>query len=254
MIPEPIGEQELQAYVDNRLDAARRAAVEAYLAEHPDEAKRVQAYVQQNRALADLFDPVLREAVPTRLQHATRRGGLARSAWRVGAMAASLAAAVALGWFAHAQFAPPELAATSWTQRALVAHIVYAPEILHPVEVDATQEQHLAAWLSKRLGANVRIPDLQAAGFRLVGGRLLPDAPKPAAQFMYESASGTRLTLYVNPDASNRSSAFRYVQAGTVGSFYWIDGSFGYALTGEVAREQLLGVAEAVYRALNPAG
>ena len=37
----PIGEEELQAFVDDRLAGPRRAAVEAYLADHQDVAGRV---------------------------------------------------------------------------------------------------------------------------------------------------------------------------------------------------------------------
>ena len=37
-----------------------------------------------------------------------------------------------------------------------------------------------------------------------------------------------------------------------MGVFYWVDGPFGYALSGELERPQLLRVAESVYRALNP--
>ena len=36
-----IKEDELHAYVDNQLDVARRPAVELYLLDHPDEARRV---------------------------------------------------------------------------------------------------------------------------------------------------------------------------------------------------------------------
>jgi len=37
-----------------------------------------------------------------------------------------------------------------------------------------------------------------------------------------------------------------------VSVFYWVDGNFGYALSGEVRREQLLKVADVVYKQLNP--
>ena len=39
----PIGEDELQSFVDERLDEPRRAAVEAYLARHPELAERIAA-------------------------------------------------------------------------------------------------------------------------------------------------------------------------------------------------------------------
>jgi anti-sigma factor RsiW len=51
---------------------------------------------------------------------------------------------------------------------------------------------------------------------------------------------------------ANRETAFRYAREGQVGVFYWVDGPFGYALSGELDRPQLLRVAEQVYRALNP--
>jgi anti-sigma factor RsiW len=50
----------------------------------------------------------------------------------------------------------------------------------------------------------------------------------------------------------NRETAFRYAQEDKVGVFYWVDGPFGYALSGEIERAQLLAAAETVYRALNP--
>lgn len=37
-----------------------------------------------------------------------------------------------------------------------------------------------------------------------------------------------------------------------VGVFYWLDGSLGYALSGELERQQLLRAAEAVHHGLNP--
>ena len=117
----------------------------------------------------------------------------------------------------------------------------------------AREEAHLVSWLSKRLGAPLRAPHLSDAGYELVGGRLLPGEAGPAAQFMYQDTRGNRLTLYVRTTADgNHETAFRYAQESKVGVFYWVDGPFGYALSGELERPQLLRVAESVYRALNP--
>ena len=61
-----MNEERLHAYVDDALAAAERREVEAYLAAHPEEAVRVDAYRAQNRALHRLFDPVLgRIQIPT---------------------------------------------------------------------------------------------------------------------------------------------------------------------------------------------
>jgi anti-sigma factor RsiW len=71
---------------------------------------------------------------------------------------------------------------------------------------------------------------------------------------MYQSTRGTRITLYVRTEvADNRETAFRYAREGNVGVFYWIDRRMGYALSsGDVSKDDLLNVANAVYRQLNP--
>jgi anti-sigma factor RsiW len=138
-------------------------------------------------------------------------------------------------------------------RQAAIAHVVYTPEVRHPVEVGADQEAHLAAWLSKRLGASVKVPHLGETGYELVGGRLLPGATGPAAQFMYQDGRGQRLTLYVRTDAGgSRETAFRYARENNVGVFYWVDGPFGYALSGDLDKPELLRVAQLAYRQLNP--
>jgi anti-sigma factor RsiW len=258
----PVTEAELLAYVDQVLPEARRAEVEAWLSARPEEAERIAAYRRQNEELHALFNPVLDEPVPARLHAALK----ATSRWKsfrfaAGFMTMGLAVGTLAGWQLHAQRAPllgaggPGIA-----KNAAVAHATYSPEVRHPVEVGADQEQHLVAWLSKRLGTNVRAPKLEASGYNLVGGRLLPGEAKPAggpspvAQFMYQTTNGRRLTLYVRTEATNnRETAFRYALEGNVGVFYWIDRNVGYALSSaDLNREELLSAANVVYKQLNP--
>jgi anti-sigma factor RsiW len=247
--PAAVTETELHAYIDGQLEDARRVVVESYLAANPDEAERVRAYARQNEQLHALFDNTLDEPVPALLhvRPARRTPGPMR-------YAALLAAAVVGGVFGWTwRGAEPLIVTSSMPQQAALAHVVYVPEVLHPVEVGARDEAQLVSWLSKRLGAPLHAPRLTEAGFDLVGGRLLPGERGPAAQFMYQDAHGNRLTLYVrNALTGNRETAFRYAQEGKVGVFYWVDGTFGYALSGEIEKPQLLRVAENVYRELNP--
>lgn len=247
----PISEQDLHAYIDGELDAPRAAEVEAFLAENPAEAERVRHFRQQTAALRRLFDPIIEEPVAPRFeQFSSLRQRDWRAIGRYGAVAATLLLAVALGWTLRGLTTPPGMS-RSLAQQAMIAHAVYAPEVLHPVEVGANEEAHLSRWLSKRLGVEVRAPDLKAAGFELVGGRLLPNAPKPAAQFMYQNAAGARLTLFITPQQQGGETAFRYREEAGLGAFYWIDRDTGYALSGEADRATLLRIAELAYHALN---
>ena len=85
----PITEADLQAYVDQRLDAARRAEVEAWLAAHPDEAERIADYRRLGADLRGLYEPALLEPVPAALTYALSPGR--RRLTRVAAVAAWVA-------------------------------------------------------------------------------------------------------------------------------------------------------------------
>lgn len=241
---------ELHAWVDGHLDPARAAEVAAWLAVHPDETERLKSWKRQKELLHAAFDPVLEEPVPARLGDAATRRPPAR-AWRIAAAIGWLAIGVVAGYQLRGA-RPGEAATPALARNAAIAHVVYAPEVRHPVEVGADQEAHLVQWLSKRLGAPLKTPQFAAQGFELVGGRLLPGERGPVAQFMYQDHDGRRLTLYVKSDGDNRDTAFRYAQEGKVGVFYWLDGKLGYALSGELPRAELLAVAESAYRQLNP--
>jgi anti-sigma factor RsiW len=245
-----ITEADLHAYVDGVLPLARAAEVEAYLAERPEEAARLAAYREQKAAMRREFDPVLDEPPPPRL-HVPRPYWL-RPLLRYAAVVAAFALGGVIGWQLHAYKAVERAEAASWPRRAAIAHVVYSPEVRHPVEVGADQEAHLVTWLSKRLGTSLKVPHLGELGYALVGGRLLPGDRGPVAQFMYQDGKGQRLTLYirVNQDDS-RETAFRFAQENRVGVFYWLDRKLGYALSGEVDRDELLRIATAVYRQLN---
>lgn len=269
----PITEAELHAFVDAQLTPTRRAEVAQYLAERPDEAARVESWRQHRQLLHGLFDPVLDEPLPARLMlrpSATVlpwRGfaaGLAiavlsaGTAWTVrgslDAQAARLASADAAPRDAIVTAVGPSL--SGFALRAAVAHVVYSPDVRRPVEVGADQEQQLVAWLSKRLGTQVKPPSLDAIGYELIGGRLLPGETGPVAQFMYHDAGGQRMTLYVTREsarpAGKPETAFHFGQDGGVKVFYWVDRNFGYAISGGVDRQALLRVANEVYRQLAP--
>jgi len=175
---------------------------------------------------------------------------------RVAAAFAWIAVGAAAGWQLHDVFAPrtTAIAETPISRTAAIAHVTYSPEVRHPVEVGADQESHLVAWLSKRLGAKVRAPNLESVGYGLVGGRLLPGESGPVAQFMYQCKQGTRVTLYVRTEMpEHEETAFRYSDEGNVRVFYWIDRTFGYAVSSaDIGKDVLYKVANAAYAQLNP--
>jgi anti-sigma factor RsiW len=242
----PVTEDELHAYVDNELPAERRGDVEAWLTARPEDAARVQSW----RAMAELlharYDSVLDEPVPKRLELERLAGPPRR--WVVGAAAAALAAFVVgggTGWIAHGASSTPS-AFQSITGEALDAHRLYVVEVRHPVEVPGAERAHLQQWLTRRCGWKVHAPDLESAGLKLVGGRLLPGAAGPASFLMYEGASGERFTVYA-AKTTVQSTQMRYASQDRDGALFWAERGVGFVVIGSGDRDRLTQIAKLVY-------
>lgn len=246
--PTKINEAALHAYLDGVLEEERRLEVEAYLDANPAEADRLRAYEMQNEALRSHAQASALEPISPRLRRLARGRGVF-SPLRLAMAAAWLLIGGLGGWSLHGLLLPGAVPETALWKQARVAHLVFTPEVAHPVEVTADREKHLVAWLSKRLGKPLPTPRLSPAGFELMGGRLLASHSGPAAQFMFENASGKRLTLYVRRNAGeSATAAFRYGREGSVGVVSWTDGSLGYALSGDLKRPRLLRAAESLHQ------
>ena len=251
MTSQPITDNDLHAYVDGQLDAARRAEVEAHLAANAAAAKIVRDYRGLNRSLHESFDDVLNEPLPHAMVRVSRRRPM-EVLRRIAATLVLVVGGAAGGWVLNdVASSQTDSLAAAFPARAGIIHATYYAERRHAVEVAAGEKPHLVAWLSKRLGTEVQIPDLTEAGFQLVGGRMLPGETKPAAHFLYEDVEGGRVTLYMrHGDTGGSNTKFSFTSNGGVGVYYWINGPTGYAVAGGVDREVLLAAAKIVYRQL----
>jgi anti-sigma factor RsiW len=238
----------LHAYADGELDAHERHDVEQRFSSDPAARAEVEAWLAQKAALREAFDPVLDERVPSAITATLRRQG--RAEWlRPALIAAGLALLMmggAGGWFASHLWAPVETA--SIVDRAIAAYKVYAPEVRHPVEVAASDSDHLVSWLSKRIGQPLKLPDLTSEGYTLLGGRLLAAEDRPAAQLMYEDADKRRIAIFLAANSGGRDTAFLVTEKGDVTACYWLNEHLGFVITGETSRAKLMSVANDVYR------
>jgi anti-sigma factor RsiW len=258
-----VEEPELNAHLDGQLPSGRAAAVAAYLAAHPEAQARLQQYAQQQQVLRDAIAAQSAEPPPARLRvmrlaAAGRRRQLRRLAAAAAAVLLLFVGGVG-GWTARraeSRLALPEASGMrAFTSDAIDAYRVFSVEVRHPVEVDAGHETHLVQWLSKRLGRPLVVPDFAKLGFQLMGGRLLPSDNGAAAQLMYDDKKGSRLTVYYQPVGfAGAGTEFRYRQSGGIGTFYWSEEGFGYAIAGKADRDLLLKAAEIVYRQITATG
>jgi len=246
MMDLPVTADELHAYVDGALPADRHAAVEAWLAVHPTDAVHVAEWRAQADSIRAHYGAIASEPVPERfdLDRVTRP----RRNWRAIA-AATLAAAVigaVTGWIAHGVSAAAPSGFEQFSAEALNAHRLYITEVRHPIEVGAG-EDHLLPWLSRRVGASLRAPNLEAYSLKLLGGRLLPGPNGPAALFMYETPAGERYTFYCSR-ANTPRTALRYNAAGDAAAVLWVESEMGYVVSGPAERDRLIDIAQSAYR------
>jgi anti-sigma factor RsiW len=244
----PAGEQDLNSYVDGQLDPELRPVVERYLQANPDAARRVATDLAQRNALRAAFATYLTQPLPPELnlsrlieERLRRRPHIA---WQIAAaVVLSLAAGGAGGWMIHRPPQTPDRASRAMAaleHQAFASHAVYSPDRRHPIEVTATERDHLAQWLSNRLNRPVSPPDLSSFGYRLIGGRLLAtEQGNPAALFMYEDAGGNRMSLLMRPMAPNLHVPMAQWDRDNVNACSWIDKGLGYAILGPVSDTEL---------------
>ena len=244
----PVTEDELHAYVDGQLPADRLEAVSAWLATHPDAAAQVAAWRAQAEAVRAQYGAVINEPVPARFNF--DRVARGDRSWISMAAAAAVAAFLiggGIGWFAHGATAATPSPFERLATEALHAHNLYIREVRHPVEVNAQEHPHMTGWLSRRVGYDLPVPELQSMGLKLVGGRLLPGPDgNPAAFYMYEGQSGERFTIYCSR-TNAPDSALRYKDSDRTAALYWVDGKRGYVVSGPADRERMEKITQSIY-------
>jgi anti-sigma factor RsiW len=259
-----VTEDELHAFVDGELPSDRRDDVEAWLAAHAEDRARVTAWQSQREAVRARYGAVAAEPIPERLT--LQNLAMRRHGWRIGAANAAVLALLIGGlgggiggWLARGawddarlQSSPSDRGLAAYTAEAIEAYKIYTVEVRHPVEVPASDAEHLVQWLSKRVGYPLQAPNLDSVGLKLVGGRLLPGPTGPAAFFMYENAAGERYTLYCGR-SQGPATALRYDNGAAASAVYWASDDVVYVISGKGDRERLHSVAVAAHEQIETA-
>ena len=268
----PISEEDVHAYVDGTLSDERREEVERAIELNPALAARVSDYFSLNNMFHERYDRVLNEPVPARLRMPQKRRWLSAANWpQFAGMAAALVLGIGIGVGTNIgkDVAAPSAVTSSgmsntrpvsadasevFARKAALAHVVYMPSVNRPEQIGQDHEQDFVQYLANKLGTDVHPPMLTKSGFELAGGRILPGDDGPVAQFMYHNANGERVTLCISHRKVNaNTTAFKLYQEGPVNVFYWVDGDFGYAVSGGIDRKVMLQIAHDVYAQLTGA-
>jgi len=251
MTNRPITEDDLHAYVDGVLEPEREAEVAAYLEGHPDMARRVAAFSDQRDLLRQALAPIADEPLPSRLNLSgmiEKRQRRPSPVWWAVAAMLMLSIGGLGGWVMRGSLQTSSGGLAALAQEAAYSYSVYAPDRVRPVEMRASDSAQLVQWVSNRLKQPVKLPDLTASGYRLMGGRLIATSHGPAAMFMYDDDRGDRLVVLTRPMISDQSAPMAPHSGGDVSGFAWADGGMGYSLVGQAAAEALRPIANEVRR------
>lgn len=245
----------VDAAIDGHLSQSEQAHLDQMLARDPALAARLTRDRHLSALLAQSVpdpDPDHLSALLARACAASRTRAAPALSWRVAAAMVFFAAGLGTGLVLPPRTAPQPIAANtgldSFARQAKAAHLLYVGEVLHPVEVAGSEQDHLQTWLSKRLGATVIAPRLEGSGFTLIGGRLLPAGDRASALFMYENDRGDRISLLATHGPSRSDQSFRYADQDGALTISWQDGPWSYALVGALSRATQDGIARDIQK------
>lgn len=247
--------EKLSAFLDGELPDAEMREIENALTESAELQSELEELMAADAVAQAEFAATLDEPVPMELAAAIRNApsgrevandaGVPSSRTWLRAVAALVMLAIggSAGYFAGVSQGQQVAAAPGWLDDIADYHRVYAGQGRHLVEVPAAEADHIQTWLTKSVGAEVRVPDLSAHGLTFQGARLLVAAGKPVSQLMYTDAEKRVVALcLIQSDAprdgfhDRNIGAFDMVTWGARNANLVIIGDQGRSDLSEIAR------------------
>lgn len=252
MTQTPSIEEQLSAYLDGEMTAEERAAFEDRLEADPSLAERAARWQQTD----DLLQSLVPEPSDSHMDRLLVANTPQAPRWPMRKVA-GLALVFALGagggfglneWRQSQN--PAQVLIVQATMDATTAHRIFTAEARHAVEVGPDETEHLETWLGKRMGREMAVPQLDSLGLTFVGGRLLPSGGKAAAQYMYETADGERVTVYMARTEAETQSAQRFLRDDGLTTVRWQDGPWVFFVVAPMDKDAIAPIVNVVHDTL----
>jgi len=250
---EPVNEIDLLAYADGTLDGdpARRAEVEEYLKQHPEQAERIIAFMHQDDDIHRLYDPILDEPVPDRLRAVLEQpqsGRYAQMLMRTG-FAASILLAASGGWYLGRTIPSDDLPQRdSIAASALDGYrngialsdtkISSSQAPVATVHASGPEWSNTISSMAGHIMLQIRVPDLSAQGYHLQENREIDTDGGNAVQIGYVNDTGDKLVLLLQPRWNTGVYDLRVDERDGFSVVTWADGPITFGLASGIKAGQ----------------
>lgn len=253
-IVDPVTDTDLDAYVDDQLDVARRIEVEAFLSVRPEAAARVMSDLRMRDELRVALAGPIGMARPATAEAARRlERGLTRDrVFSVLQRAAAAAVLVAAGWLANGIFGP-----------IAVTKVVASTQ--PPAYVEEAVRAHRTTLVREAMSSQKETPGYNADEIRAATAIVIPSLPadwKIRDVQVYPSPFGPSVEMAVETKDLGLVSLFAIrpgtfdvvkptvVPSGDISSAYFQIGEVAYAVVGQGDAGNLDRAAEKLARTL----
>lgn len=250
-----ISDDEMQKFVDGELSETRFRKIKCLLDSDPEAMVRVEQYQQLTALIAGLNRSVLSEPIPESMRTFSEINWQ-RRLLPIAASFLLFSIGVIVGW--QMVSTTEHHQSTQLMSDSAEAHSLFALDVTNPVEVAIDQgavlqsQKRLGRWLTKRIGVEIKLPNVAYSGYQLIGGRVLPGNPvSPHAMLVYEKPNGDRMSVYITRPEEPQHVNTHFVQQGNLGVFYWLDEVLSCAVVLEVGpafdRNTMMDIANDIY-------
>lgn len=243
--PVTIHEADIEAYIDDQLDAEGRIRVESFLASHPDTAARVMADLGIRSSLKLAIASQQTDCSP-KTRHAAHKlqSGLSEARmWQTLRKIAAVGILVSLGWFANTSMGAREVNATAhppaFVEQAMRAH----DTALVRAGMESQPESRAYDRDDIRAATAITMPDLPE-GWQVVDVQVFPSDFGPSVEAVVKTADGTAISLFAGRPGSFSVEAVQAVTLADAEAAWWQLGEVAYAVVSRTSSAGLSDEAE----------
>jgi anti-sigma factor RsiW len=240
---DPIGDDDLHAYVDNQLTAERQVDVADYLAVHPDAAARVFADIRTRGALRLAYASISPLDTPRVISAARRlqQKLFLKDIGHWAGRAAAVVALICLGWYAHWQAGAFNISENDETP-AFVVDAVHAYRA-HLLRAQARMNDAEEVFSRTRIA----MPNLKK-DWKLADVQMYPTHAGSSVEATLTAGELGQLSLFATRTGQSHAIEPTVSRSSSETTVYWQRGSIFYALTGKRPEKIMRSIADTLMK------